>query len=126
MAKQIETNSLEFFLQKGNPGSLNRIVFEAGAVFTAFNQSVPMFIVNTDLPFGTNKRMKMQIKDIIVSLYLPICIDTGTGVVFQDFSDVKAIHERLTFILTINGKSFEYPVVFTENGQVIISSNYLA
>ena len=126
MAKTSKANSLEFFLQRGNPGALNRIVFEADAVFTAFNQSVPMTIANTDLPFGPNKHMIMQIKDIIVSLYLPICLLKSNGTVFEDFSDVKAIYERLTFILTINGKNFEYPVVFTKNGDTVISSNYLA
>lgn len=122
--KPADTNSLNFFEQKGNPGAMNRVLFAARVIFTAPGQSFPLTTQNSDLPFGKSKHVFLQIKDIIASLYLPICLNKSDGSVFEPFSDVKAIYEQLIFILTINGKSYEYPVVFTKNGESVISSNY--
>lgn len=124
--KSANTNSLNFFEQKGNPGALNRVLFFVRAPFTAFGQSFNMPIQNSDVPFGKNKHVYLQIKDVIGSLYLPICLQKSDGSVFEPFSDVKSIYEQLIFILAINGKSYEYPVAFTKNGESVISSNYYA
>lgn len=132
--KQPASTALKFFGDSflATPGRIFRGVWTCKTNFCTSDgvqwfHPTPMDIINTNIPWGKGRSVSFMIKQIAATYYLPVCLlqpsDTDQ---FLGFSDFKALNTPVIFQLLINGKIYEYPMVFTTNGQQIIGESYFS